>query len=243
MTRTHQQQKRRQLCSFHYRDGHGLQECKTFTAKALEKTEWILQAGPCHRCLSEDHRAKNCKQTIQCSVCKENRHDALLHKQKQRKPEGGASVYSKCTPLCGGCWGDVSYRKLVRREKPESICRAYASFDDQSNKSLITSELEDELGETSPLVRYYLTTSSGEKEAKYGRRVTNVVLKSLNGSESELPTLIKCNNISRNNQEITTPERRGGSLTLMITLPKSHSLVKMPTFIFLSDQIPQSCLK
>ena len=71
---------------------------------------------------------------------------------------------------------------------------------------MITSELADELGVTGPEEKYYLTTSSGEQEGKYGRRVTGVVLKSLKETESELPTLIECNNIPRDKQEIPTPE-------------------------------------
>ena len=70
---------------------------------------------------------------------------------------------------------------------------------------MITSERADELGATSPQEKYYLTTCSGEKEAKYGR-VTGVVLKPLHGSESELPTFIECNNIPHDKQEIPTPE-------------------------------------
>ena len=95
---------------------------------------------------------------------------------------------------------------VVSKERPKSICRVYAIIDDQSNSSLITSELADELGATGPEEKYYLTTCSGEKEAKYGRRVTGVVLKSLKGTESELPTLVECSNIPRDKQEIPTPE-------------------------------------
>lgn len=36
--------------------------------------------------------------------------------------------------------------------------------------------------------------------------MTGVVLKSLDGSESELPTFIECNNIPHDKQEISTPE-------------------------------------
>ena len=120
-------------------------------------------------------------------------------------------VSTKCTSLCGDSKGGVSCSKLVlvdvvSKERPKSICRVYAIIDNQSNTSLITSELADELGATSPEEKYYFTTRSGEKEAKYGRRVTGVVLKSLKGTESELPTLIKCNNIPRDKQEIPTPE-------------------------------------
>ena len=95
---------------------------------------------------------------------------------------------------------------VISKERPENICRIYAIIDDQSNTSLITSERANELGAAGPQEKYYLTTCSGEKEAKYGRRVAGVVLKSLDGSESELHTLIECNNIPRDKQEIPTPE-------------------------------------
>ena len=199
-------------CPFHDRDGHSLEECKAFAAKTLEeKTERILQAGLCYRCLSEGHRAKDCRQTIKCSICKDKRHNALLHKEKLKKPKGGESVDTKCTSLCGASEGGVSCSKLVlvnvvSKERPKSICRVYAIIDDQSNTSLITSELADELGATGPEEKYYLTTCSGEKEAKYGRRVIGVVLKSLKGTESALLTLIECNNIPRDKKEIPTPE-------------------------------------
>ena len=125
-------------------------------AKTLkEKTKWILQAGLCYRCLSEGHRAKDCRQTIKCSISKDKRHNALLHKEELKKPEGGESVDTKCTSLCGASEGGVSCSKLVlvdvvSKERPKSICRVYAIIDDQSNTSLITSELADELGATGP---------------------------------------------------------------------------------------------
>ena len=199
-------------CPFHDRDGHSLEECKAFATKTLEeKTEWILQAGLCYRCLSEGHRARDCKRMIRCSICKDKCHNALLHKEKQKKPDGGESVDMKCTSLCGASEGGISCSKLVlvdviSKERPENICRVYAIIDDQSNTSLITSDLANELGATGPKEKYYLTTWSGEREAKYGRHVTGVVLKSLNGTESELPTLTECNNIPRDKQEIPTPE-------------------------------------
>ena len=153
----------------------------------------------------------DCKQTIQCSICKDKHHNALLHKEKQRKPGGGASVESKCTSLCWASEGGVSCSKLVlvnviSKERRKNICRIYAISDDQSNTSLITSKLANELGATGPQEKYYLTTCSGEKEAKYGRRAAGVVLKSLDGLESELPTLNECNNIPSDKQEIPTPE-------------------------------------
>ena len=62
----------------------------------------------------------------------------------------------KCTSLCGASEGAVSCSKLVlvdvvSKQRPKSICLwifIYAIIDDQSNTSLITSELADELGAT-----------------------------------------------------------------------------------------------
>lgn len=112
---------------------------------------------------------------------------------------------------CLASEGSISCSKLVladviSKERPENICRIYAIIDDQSNMSLITSNLADELGATGPQEKYYLTTCSRKKEAKYGRRVTGVVLKSLDGLESKLATFIECNNIPCDKQEIPTPE-------------------------------------
>ena len=137
-------------CPFHDRDGQSLEECKAFPAKTLEeKTKWILQAGLCYRCLSEGHRAKDRRQTIKCSISNDKRLNTLLHKEKLKKPKGGESVDMKCTSLCGATEGALSCSKLVlvdvvSKERPKSICRVYAIIDDQSNTSLITSELADE---------------------------------------------------------------------------------------------------
>ena len=95
---------------------------------------------------------------------------------------------------------------VVNKEDPNSVYRVYAIVDEQSNSSLICSKLADKLGAVGPEEKYYLTTCSGEKEAKYGRRVTGVILKSLSGAKSELPTLIECDNIPRDKREIPTPE-------------------------------------
>ena len=66
MIKTHQQEKGRQNGAHSTTETDSLEECKAFMAKTLkEKTKWILQAGLCYRCLSEGHRAKDCRQTSQ----------------------------------------------------------------------------------------------------------------------------------------------------------------------------------
>ena len=66
------------------------------------------------------------------------------------------------------------------KERPNNPCRVYAILDEQSNLSLIRSELADELGVVGPWEKYFLTTCGGEKEVKYGRRVTGAIVESLN---------------------------------------------------------------
>ena len=135
-------ERRSKRCPFHDRDGHSREECKAFATTTLEETtEWTLQAGLCYPCLSKGHRARDCKQMIRCSICKDKRHSALLHKDKQKKPESGGLVDTKCTSLCGASEGGISCSKLVlvdviSKETPENICRVYVIIDDQSNTSL-----------------------------------------------------------------------------------------------------------
>ena len=81
----------------------------------------------------------------------------------------------------------------------------YAIIDEQSNSSLISSEVADDLGAIGPAERYYLNTCSGGREVKYGRCLTSVTIISPNGATSGLPTLIECDSIPNDKREIHTP--------------------------------------
>ena len=158
-------------CPYHERDGHNLQGCKVFSAKPLEeRTEWIKDT---RLCLKPDHVASQCNTPVQCTICGEKRHSAVLHKEKRppSKPEN-ETVNTKCTVLCGPT-GGVSCSKtllvdIYSRRNPHLTKRVYAIVDEQSNSSLVTSELADDLGADGPLEKYFLSTCSGEKEEKYG---------------------------------------------------------------------------
>ena len=200
-------------CPFHDLNGHTLEECLVFRAKSLdEKTEWLRAAGLCYRCLSKGHTASSCKESIECSICKDKRHPALLHRQRGRPPtRNGEAVDSKCTSTCDAMEGGVSCSKLLlvdvsSKEKPQAVHRVYAIMDEQSNSSLISIELADELGASGPEEKYFLTTCSGTKETKYGRRVADVVIRSISGVTANLPTLIECSNIPQDKREIPMPE-------------------------------------
>ena len=105
--------------------------------------------------------------------------------------------------------GGVSCSKLLLVDvssKENAVHRVYAIMDEQSNSSLISTELADKLGASGPEEKYFLTTCSGTKETKYGRRVTDVVIQSISGATENLPTLIECGNIPQDKREIPTPE-------------------------------------
>ena len=91
------------------------------------------------------------------------------------------------------------------REKLHAFRRVYPIIDEHSNSSLVSTELADELEADGPEEKYFLTTCSGTKETKYGRRVTDVV-QSVSGAAADLPTLIECGNIPQEKREIPTPE-------------------------------------
>ena len=89
---------------------------------------------------------------------------------------------------------------------PSATQRLYAIIDEQSNSSLVSCELADELGVEGPLEKYYLSTCSSNIEMKYGRRVTGATIRALNGSALDLSTLIECDSIPRDKREVPTPE-------------------------------------
>ena len=79
-------------------------------------------------------------------------------------------------------------------------------IDEQSNASLVSSEVADQLGAEGPLEKYYLSTCSSNKELKYGCRVTGTTIQALNGTALDLPTLIECDSVPRDKREVPTPE-------------------------------------
>ncbi|KAK3749126.1 hypothetical protein QZH41_001121 [Actinostola sp. cb2023] len=205
-------------CPFHERDGHDLVECKSFKSKSLkDKTDWILKAGLCFLCLSHAHQAKDCTSRPSCDICGDTRHIALLHKERATQPPPGEAneaeeVNRKCTAVCRERKGGVSCSKIVLvdvsvKARQNTSKRVYAIIDDQSNTSLISSELADALGADGPTEKYLLSTCSSSDQVKYGRRVSGLIVRSIqNGNESELPTLVECDGIPEDKTEIPTPE-------------------------------------
>jgi hypothetical protein len=209
------QTKQEKHCYYHDRNGHELPDCKAFeTKKFEEKMEWLKAAGLCFRCLSGKHRAKDCKKEVKCSKCESTRHLLPLHKEKEpnvkEEKDGEEEVKSKCTSVCRGKAGGVSCSKIVlvdvfTEDNPETVRRAYAIVDEQSNASMITPNLADMLEIDAPREKYLLSTCSSARETKYGRRVSGVMVKSLSGTVAKLPKLIECEHIPQDKDEIPTP--------------------------------------
>ena len=208
-------------CIFHDRDGHWLTECKAFEKKTVKEREhWIYEKGLCFRCFSPNHKANACRENIKCSTCGSARHPDLLHlgnrEQKEVKDNGTSeesteNVSSMCTSICEGNPGGLSCSKIVlvdvyRENAPDKVHRVYAIVDDQSNASMITAELADELNAEGPEWRYFLSTCGGTREVRYGRRVAKLTVRSVHGSTSRLPTLTECDSIPQEKGEIPTPE-------------------------------------
>ena len=71
----------------------------------------------------------------------------------------------------------------------------YAIVDDQSNASIVTTDLADKLNVRGPEWKYYISTCGGDKEVRYGRGVTGLIIRSIHGRTSKLPTLIECDSV------------------------------------------------
>ena len=70
---------------------------------------------------------------------------------------------------------------------------------------MITPNLADQLNIESPREKYLLTTCSGAKETKHGRRVSGISVRSISGTVVKLPNLIECEHIPQDKNEIPTP--------------------------------------
>ena len=157
-------EKREVRCLFHDTAGHHLTNCKAFARKTLsERMEWIKQAKLCFRCFSPGHQASNCKMIVKCDKCGSPRHQELLYVEKRKddsksddgEEEDGEKVSSKCTTVCQNeNSGGRSCAKIVLvdvfHEEPDHLQRVYAILDDQSNASMISTELADKLSLSGP---------------------------------------------------------------------------------------------
>ena len=201
-------------CLFHDTRGHDLANCKAFERKTLgAKTEWIMRAGLCFKCLSPGHQSKDCNTVISRETCGSNLHNTLLPMERRRHTtdDNGEELRTTCTAIChtrrGGLFAARLFSLMSFQEKqPDLVHRVYAIIDDQSNASMVSPHLADEFRENGPKEKFLLSTSSAAKELKYGRCVSGLVVRSIGGEQFKLPTLVECDYIPRDKSEIPSPE-------------------------------------
>lgn len=216
------------LCLLHKKP-HPLRKCRAFRGKPIDERRILLKENNvCFKCLSSSsHMAKNCKIHVQCMECKSDRHSTALHPgpapwQRQTGPvsehggeEGEALLQShvtnKCTKVCGGELTDRSCSKIcLVKVFPASnrrkAVKLYAILDEQSNRSLVHPQFFDIFNDQSPSAPYTLRTCAGVKQSA-GRRASGYEVESLDGTvRIPLPSLIECDDIPNNREEIPTPE-------------------------------------
>eukprot|EP00079_Xenopus_tropicalis_P036616 XP_017950387.1 PREDICTED: uncharacterized protein LOC101733460 [Xenopus tropicalis] len=217
-------------CPIHKKP-HPLKKCRGFRAKSLQERKEILQkCGVCYKCCaSSDHFAKDCKAVIKCAECNSDKHVAAMHPtpppdnlqpptpasthggEEQGHVPASPKISTSCTEVCGEgcsakCCAKVCLVQVYPEGQPEKAIRIYAILDDQSNRSLARPqffEIFNIKGDASP---YTLNTCAGRIET-LGRRANGYVVSSIKGNiHLPLPTLIECDEIPNNREEIPTPE-------------------------------------
>ncbi len=236
-------------CPVH-RKPHPLQRCRGFREMAIDERKRILRAhNICFKCCaSNTHVARHCKAVVQCSECQSDKHPTALHSGQApwlSKPSlhleqhGGekeaishTEVSPKCTEVCGGGLKGKSCSKICLVNvypdgNPSKYRRMYAMLDDQSNRSLARSEFFDMFNIQGLTVPFMLETCSGVTETA-GRRAVGYTIEPVDGTLSlSLPTLLECNMIPDNKDEIPTPAVAACHVTLSPLLTKYHLLMKI----------------
>ena len=207
---------------------HSLRKCRGFREKSLpERRRFLMDNSICFKCCaSTTHQAKDCKADIHCSECDSNRHISALHPgpapwatSSSPPTEYGREstecvtdlATSSCTTVCGDSLKGKSCSKICLvsvypKGHPEQKRKTYVMLDDQSNVSLARSAFFDMFDVQSEASPYTLKTCSGITDT-VGRRASGFMVESANGDlHLSLPTLIECNLIPNNRDEIPTPE-------------------------------------
>ncbi|KAK3088225.1 hypothetical protein FSP39_016350 [Pinctada imbricata] len=122
------------------------------------------------------------------------------------------NISSACTRICGDANGTgKSCAKIVLgtvhvANHEDIAVKVYIIIDDQSNQSLGSTQLFDQLGVAGNETEYILTSCAGQYRAS-GRKLHNLVIDSYNQSARlVIPTVTECNYLPSNKDEIPTPE-------------------------------------
>jgi hypothetical protein len=214
-------------CPLHNSNSHMLASCRDFKRKSyIDRKKLLKDNFLCFKCLDDFHGS--CHKELKCSECGNNHHTAMHFtpavsskyggepQQRNRVPApqgvtNSSSVNSSCTQVCGtpGFVGK-SCAKIVLVEVSSKQTglkmQTYALIDDQSNRSLASPTLFDELNVKGDVVEYSVNTCNGI-EVKNGRKATDLVVTSVNENSVsyDMPSMLECE-VPNNRDEIPTPE-------------------------------------
>ncbi|XP_030582792.1 uncharacterized protein LOC115778696 [Archocentrus centrarchus] len=217
------------LCPIHKKP-HSLKKCRGFRMKTLdERKSFLREHSICYKCcMSVTHKARDCKAVTHCSECNSDLHISALHDgpppwmiressisteehDRKQTDHGSPITTSSCTEVCGeGLHGKscakVCLVNVYPKDCPEQKKKMYVILDDQSNVSLARSAFFDVFNIQGPVSPYTLKTCSGITNTS-GRRAMGFIIEALHGGVPlALPTLVECNLIPNNREEIPTPE-------------------------------------
>lgn len=219
------------MCPLHKKP-HAFRKCKVFRGMLLDdRRKFLRDNGICFRCCaSVCHQAKNCSTPIKCMECNSEKHVAALHpgpapketrQTEASKDHGGepsgapedpsdSASTSMCTHVCGGIKGKSCAKMCLVYVYPQGHCpqkrKMYVILNEQSNVSLAKTAFFDVFEIKGAAEPYVLKTCAGVVTTK-GRRAHGYVVESLDGNVSiQLSTLIECNRMLDNREEIPTPE-------------------------------------
>lgn len=137
---------------------------------------------------------------------------SVTEREQGGESEGDISsdVTSKCTEICGKAHRPRSCLKICLVDVypsncPEKAKRMYVVLDDQSNRSLARSDFFELFGINGGSFPYTLRTCAGSSKTM-GRKADNFIVCSLDGkTQVPLPTLLECNMLPEDRDEIPTP--------------------------------------
>ncbi|XP_068213687.1 uncharacterized protein [Palaemon carinicauda] len=217
------------LCILH-KTKHLYNEYRGFRVKSIEECKKLLKENNvCYKCCeSTTHISRNCNAKISCKECGSKQHATALHvtggklsKDIPQAAHGGehaemaetktTSIDSSCTEICKDYYGGKSCAKILpvkvfHKDNPDKAVQMYGIIDDQSNRSLASPDFFNLFNVWDKPENYTLSTCSG-RVVTSGRRGRNFVIESIQGyTILDLPTLIECDHIPDNRDEIPTPE-------------------------------------
>ncbi|KAK3086675.1 hypothetical protein FSP39_021786 [Pinctada imbricata] len=228
-----------QVCPVHGTN-HSLNMCRAFRNKTIDERKKFLQEnGLCFKCCGpRRHIAKNCRRNVVCGICKSTNHPAALHIDKlvtnestkqgekdsvrlQDQTREKLAVSASCLNVCGNpesmsksCAKTILVR-VHSESDPNNVLDLYATIDDQSNRTLAKPKLFDHFGIHGPEVEYSLTSCSGTFQ-QAGRRAHGLIVSSYDGNcNLRLPTVIECEQIPDDREEIPTPDAARAHYHLM----------------------------